>query len=177
MPIDNTTTVAFVAADGTEQVELTKPWQAVQDAGATPVLLSIEAGEIQLFNHLDKGEKRTAEQAAGSADPASFDALVLPGGVAGSDFLRADDGVVSFVRQFAATGKPLAAVCHAPWILIEAGLVAGRTMTSWPSLQTDLRNAGAEWQDKEVIVDGHLITSRKPDDLEAFSAALLEKLK
>ncbi len=176
MSISPQTRVAFIATDGTEQAELTQPWQAVKDAGATPVLLSSETGEIQLFEHIDKGETRTVEQAVKDADPASFDALVLPGGVAGADFLRADDDVVSFVRTFAASGRPLAVICHAPWILVEAGLARGKTLTSFPSLKTDLVNAGAEWVDREVVVDGNLISSRKPDDLEAFSKALLQQL-
>ena len=176
MSISSDTRVAFIATDGTEQAELTQPWQAVVDAGAAPVLLSSGTDEIQLFQHIDKGETRTPDQAVKDADPASFAALVLPGGVAGADFLRADADVVSFVKAFAASGRPLAVICHAPWILVEAGLTEGRRLTSFPSLQTDLRNAGAAWVDEEVVVDGNLITSRKPDDLPAFSKALLEKL-
>jgi protease I len=168
-------TVAFlVAAEGIEQVELTEPWKAVEEAGATPRLLSPETGTVQAFQHLDKGDTFDVDEAVAQADPASYDALVLPGGVANPDALRTDKGAVDFVRAFLESGKPVAAICHAPWTLIEAGVVEGRTLTSWPSLQTDIRNAGGTWVDEEVVLDGNLLTSRKPDDLPAFNARLVE---
>jgi protease I len=168
-------TVAFlVAAEGIEQVELTDPWRAVQEAGGTPRLLSPESGTVQAFNHLDKADTFDVDEPVGNADPASYDALVLPGGVANPDALRTDKGAVDFIKAFFESGKPVAAICHAPWSLVEADVVRGRTLTSWPSLQTDLRNAGATWVDEEVVVDGNLVTSRKPDDLPAFNAKLCE---
>ena len=168
-------TIAFlVASEGIERVELTDPWKAVTDAGATPVLLSPKAGEVQTFNHLDKAEKRPVDKTVASASVDDYDALVLPGGVANPDALRMDEGAVSFIRDFVESGQVVAAICHAPWTLVEADVVRGRQVTSWPSLQTDLRNAGAEWVDKEVVVDGNLITSRNPDDLPAFNSQLLE---
>ncbi len=171
------TTVAFlVAAEGIEQVELTEPWKAVQKAGGTPKLLSPEPGQVQAFNHLDKGDTFDVDQTVGDADPGAYAALVLPGGVANPDALRTDKGAVDFVLTFVESGKPVAAICHAPWSLIEAGVLQGRTLTSWPSLQTDIRNAGGTWVDEEVVVDGNLLTSRKPDDLPAFNARLIEQL-
>jgi protease I len=167
--------IAFLAADGVEQVELTEPWKAVEKAGAEPVLLSLEAGEIQAFEHLDHGDTFTVDEEVAKADPADFDGLVLPGGVANPDFLRADRDAVAFVRAFFDRGKPVAAICHGPWTLIDAGVVKGRTLTSWPSLRTDLRNAGATWVDEEVHVDQGLVTSRNPDDLPAFCAKLVEE--
>jgi protease I len=170
-------TVAFlVAPEGIEQVELTSPWEAVVDAGGTPRLVSTEAGEVQAYNHLDKADTFRVDEVVGSADPSSYDALVLPGGVANPDALRTDAKAVDFARTFVASGKPVAAICHAPWTLVEAGVQQGRRLTSWPSLQTDIRNAGGEWVDEEVVVDGNLITSRKPDDLKAFNQALLDAL-
>jgi protease I len=167
--------IAFVATDGVEQVELTEPLKAVQQAGAETEIVSIEAGEFQGFNHLDKGDTFTADKAASDADASDYDGLVLPGGVANPDFLRQDEDVVRFVRGFFEQGKPVAAICHGPWTLIEADVVRGRTVTSWPSIQTDLRNAGAEWVDEEVVVDSGLVTSRKPDDLPAFNAKAVEE--
>jgi protease I len=168
-------TVAFaVAPEGIEQVELTEPWQAVQQAGGTPRLLAPESGQVQAFNHLDKADTFDVDATFDSVSVDDFDALVLPGGVANPDALRMDAGAVSFIGDFVRSGKPVAAICHAPWSLIEADVVRGRTMTSWPSLQTDLRNAGADWKDEELVSDGNLITSRKPDDLPAFCAALVE---
>jgi protease I len=168
--------VAFLTAnEGVEQVELTEPLKAVREAGAETELLAPEAGEIQAFNHLDKGDTFEAERAVGDADASEFDALVLPGGVANPDQLRAKPEAQKFVRAFFEAGKPVAAICHGPWTLIDAGVVEGRTLTSWPSLQTDLRNAGATWVDEEVHVDQGLVTSRKPDDLEAFNAKLVEE--
>ncbi|WP_377641218.1 type 1 glutamine amidotransferase domain-containing protein [Oryzobacter terrae] len=170
-------TVAFlVAPEGIEQVELTAPWEAVEGAGARPVLLSTEGGTVQAFHHLDQGDTFDVDALVGDADVADYDALVLPGGVANPDALRTDEAAVAFVRDFVASGKPVAAICHAPWTLVEADAVRGRAVTSWPSLQTDLRNAGATWTDEEVVVDGNLITSRNPDDLPAFNRALLDAL-
>jgi protease I len=168
--------IAFLAAEGVEQIELTEPWKAVEEAGGTPELVSLEAGHVQAFNHLDKGDEFPVDQTAERADAAAYDGLVLPGGVANPDFLRTDPHAVGFVREFFEAGKPVAAICHAPWTLIEADVVRGRTVTSWPSLQTDLRNAGATWVDEEVVVDGGLVTSRKPDDLPAFCAKAVEEL-
>ncbi len=173
--------VAFlVASEGIEQVELTQPWQAVIDAGGQPVLLSPEAGSVQAFNHLDKADTFAVDLTVAEADLDDFAALVLPGGVANPDALRADAAAVAFIADFVSSGKPVAAVCHAPWTLIEAACVSGRTLTSWPSLRVDLTNAGATWVDREVVVDeqgaGALITSRNPDDLPAFSAALVARL-
>lgn len=168
--------VAFlVANEGVEQVELTEPLKAVREAGAETELLAPEAGEVQAFNHLDKGETFTAERSVGDADASEYDALVLPGGVANPDQLRTSEAAVGFVRSFFEAGKPVGAICHAPWTLVEAGVVDGRTVTSWPSLQTDLRNAGAEWVDEEVHVDQGLVTSRKPEDLDAFNAKIVEE--
>ncbi len=170
----NGRTIAFlVAPEGIEQVELTEPWAAVEQAGGTPRLLSLEPGEVQAFHHLDKGDTFSVDAVVGDADPASYDGLVLPGGVANPDALRTDEDAVAFVREFVRSDRPVAAICHASWTLAEADVVRGRRMTSWPSLQTDLRNAGAEWVDEEVVVDGNLVTSRKPDDLPAFNEAML----
>jgi protease I len=161
--------VAFVVAnEGVEQVELTEPWKAVVDAGGEPVLIAPKDGTVQAFDHLDKGDTFDVDETTTTAEPGRFDAVVLPGGVANPDQLRTDDAAVRFVRAVADAGKPVAAICHGPWTLIEAGLVDGKRMTSWPSLQTDLRNAGADWVDEQLVVDGQLTTSRKPDDLPAF---------
>jgi protease I len=169
--------VAFlVAAEGIEQVELTEPWKAVQEAGGSPKLLSPKPGKVQAFNHLDKADTFDVDAPVADADPASFEALVLPGGVANPDALRMNKDAVEFVRSFVESGKPVAVICHGPWTLVEAGVLSGRTITSWPSLQTDIRNAGGTWVDEEVVVDGNLISSRKPDDLKAFNAKLLEAL-
>jgi protease I len=168
--------VAFLATEGTEQVEWEQPWAALKSAGASPVLLTPGGGDVQFFDHIDRGKSVPADEDLAHANPRAFDALVLPGGVIGSDFLRADDQVVTFVREFSETGRPIAAICHAGWILIEAGVVKGKTLTSYPSLQTDLANAGANWIDKEVVQDGPLITSRRPDDLEAFSKTIISHL-
>jgi protease I len=171
----NGRTIAFlVAPEGIEQVELTEPWAAVEKAGGTPRLLSIEPGEVQAFNHLDKADTFPVDAVVGDADPEAYDGLVLPGGVANPDALRMDEDAVTFVKDFMESGRPVAAICHAPWTLVEADVVRGRRMTSWPSLQTDLRNAGADWVDEEVVVDGNLVTSRNPDDLPAFNDAILE---
>jgi protease I len=168
--------IAFLMAnEGVEQVELTEPLEAVREAGADAELLAPEAGEIQAFNHLDKGDTFNADRAVGDADASEFDGLVLPGGVANPDQLRTKPEALEFVRGFFEAGKPVGVICHGPWTLIDAGVAEGRTLTSWPSLQTDLRNAGAEWVDEEVHVDQGLVTSRKPDDLEAFNAKIVEE--
>ena len=168
--------IAFLAAnEGVEQVELTEPMRAVREAGAEAELLAPEAGEVQAFNHLDKGDTFEADRAVGDADPSEYDGLVLPGGVANPDQLRMKPEALEFVRGIFAAGKPVGAICHAPWTLIEAGVAKGRTLTSFPSLQTDLRNAGAEWVDEEVHVDQGLVSSRKPDDLEAFNTKIVEE--
>ena len=168
--------IAFLAAEGVEQVELTEPWKAVEQAGGTPELVSLEPGHVQAFNHLDKGDQFPVDHVAEQASAEDFDGLVLPGGVANPDFLRMDSNAVEFVRRFFEAGKPVAAICHAPWTLVEADVVRGRTITSWPSLRTDLRNAGATWVDEEVVVDNGLVSSRKPDDLPAFCAKLVEEM-
>ena len=168
--------VAFLATDGVEEVEYTEPRKAVEAAGGTAELISIKDGEIQAVNHMDKAETYKVERQVKDVNVDAYDALVLPGGVANPDFLRADENAVRFVREFVNSGKPVAAICHGPWTLVEAGVVNGRTMTSWPSLRTDLANAGATWVDEEVQIDGTLVTSRKPDDLPAFCDALLDKL-
>jgi protease I len=171
-------TIAFlVANEGIEQVELTEPWKAVEQAGGTPKLLAPETGKAQAFNHLDKADVFDVDQAVSEARPEDFDGLVLPGGVANPDNLRTHPEAVEFVRSFTAAGKPVAAICHAPWTLIEAGAVAGKQLTSWPSLQTDIRNAGGTWADEEVIVSTEggyqLVTSRNPDDLPAFNREMV----
>ena len=167
--------IAFLATDGVEQVELTEPRKAVEAEGAETKLLSLEDGEIQGFEHLDKGDTFTVDGTVADADPSAFDGLVLPGGVANPDHLRMDDDAVAFVRAFFEAGKPVGAICHAPWTLIEARVVDGLEVTSWPSLKTDLENAGANWTDKEVVVDKGLTTSRKPDDLPAFCEKIVEE--
>ncbi len=166
----------LVANEGVEEVELTSPRDALREAGAEVELLAPETGRIQAFNHLDKGDSFSPDGTVGEADPGNYDGLVLPGGVANPDQLRTDTDAVQFVRSFFEAGKPVGAICHGPWTLINADVVDGRTLTSWPSLQTDLRNAGAEWVDEEVHVDQGLVSSRKPDDLEAFNAKLVEEL-
>ena len=167
--------VAFLATDGVEQVELTEPRKAVEDEGAETELVSLEDGQIQGFEHLDHGDKFDVDRTVKDADASDYDALVLPGGVANPDFLRADEDAVAFTRAFFEAGKPVGAICHGPWTLIDAGVVDGLKVTSWPSLKTDLRNAGAEWVDEECVVDRGLTTSRKPDDLPAFCAKIVEE--
>ena len=168
--------VAFlVAAEGIEQVELTEPWKAVTDAGHEAVVVSPEAGEVQMFNHLDKGDTKPVDVTVADAKVEDFDALVLPGGVANPDQLRTDDPAVSFLRSFAETGRPIAAICHGPWTLVEADVVKGRKLTSFQTVKTDIRNAGGEWVDVEVVVDKGLVTSRNPKDLPAFCAKIVEE--
>ena len=170
--------IAFlVATEGIEQVELTEPWAAIERAGGEPVLVAPETGKVQAFNHLDKGDTFEATVATGDLDPSEYAGVVLPGGVANPDQLRMDEAAVGFLRDWAAAGRPVAAICHGPWTLVEADVVRGKTLTSWPSLQTDVRNAGGDWRDEQVWrcdKDYSLVTSRKPDDLEAFNEALVE---
>jgi protease I len=168
--------VAFLATDGVEQSELTGPWRALEEAGAEPELLSLKPGTIQMMQHDDKGDTFPVDKTVAEANSADYAALVLPGGVANPDKLRQDKNAVQFAREFMAGDKLVAAICHGPWLLVEADAVRGRKLTSWPSLQTDIRNAGGEWSDREVITDEKLITSRKPADIPAFSKAIVEAL-
>ena len=177
----NDVRVAFLTAnEGVEQAELVEPWNAVEGAGATAELVSLEAGKVQAFNHLDRADVFAVDVTVADADPTRYDALVLPGGVANPDALRMDPAAVAFVRAFFDAGKPVAVICHGPWTLIEADVVRGRRLTSWPSIKTDLRNAGADWVDEPVVVchegPNVLISSRKPEDLPAFDAAIVETL-
>jgi protease I len=179
-PTLNGKTIAFlVAPEGIEQVELTEPWQAVQDAGGTPRLVSTDSGTVQGFQHLDKADTFDVDDTVDGKSSADYDGLVLPGGVANPDYLRTQPAAVAFAKSFFDAGKPVAAICHAPWTLVEANVVGGRRMTSWPSLRTDLRNAGADWVDEEVVVCENgpnvLVTSRKPDDLKAFCGEVVDR--
>ena len=167
--------IAFLQTDGVEQVELMGPLEAIQGEGADTTLVSLEQGEFEGFNHLDKGDTFTADVAVADADAGDYDGLVLPGGVANPDFLRVNEDAVAFVRSFFEQAKPVAAICHGPWTLVEAGVLQRRTITSWPSLRTDITNAGGTWVDEEVHVDQGLVTSRKPDDIPAFSAKAIEE--
>jgi protease I len=167
--------VAFLATDMVEQVELTEPWKAVQEAGATPELVSLREGEIQGFNHYDKADTFKVDRTVEEASADDYDALVIPGGVGNPDTMRMDENAVEFTRQFFEQGKPVGVICHGPWMLIEAGVVRGRKVTSWPSLRTDIRNAGGEWVDQEVVVEQGLVTSRKPADLPAFNEKIVEE--
>jgi protease I len=167
--------IAFLATDGVEQVELTEPRKAVEEEGADTELISLEDGEIQGFEHLDKADTFKVDKTVSDADAADYDGLVLPGGVANPDHLRTDQDAVTFVRAFFEAGKPVGAICHAPWTLIEADVVDGLKVTSWPSLKTDLKNAGANWVDEEVVVDKGLTTSRNPDDIQAFNEKIVEE--
>jgi protease I len=167
--------IAFLATDGVEQVELTEPLKAVRDAGAEVDLISLKKGEFQGFNHLDKGDTFPVDRAVSDASADDYDGLVLPGGVANPDVLRTDADAVGFVRSFFEAGRPVASICHGAWTLVEADVVKGRTLTSWPSIRTDIENAGGAWVDEEVHTDRGLVTSRKPDDLPAFNAKLVEE--
>jgi deglycase len=169
--------VAFLATDMVEQVELTEPWQAVEQQDWQPELVSLRPGTIQGFKHYDKADTFRVDRVVEEASADDYDALVIPGGVGNPDTMRMDENAVSFVRAFAAAGKPMAVICHGPWMLVESGVVRGRRVTSWPSLQTDIRNAGGTWVDEPVVVDNGLVTSRKPDDLPAFCAKLVEEVK
>jgi protease I len=167
--------IAFLATDMVEQVELTEPWKAVEQAGGTPELVSLEKGEIQGFNHYDKADKFSVDRTVEEASPDDYDGLVLPGGVGNPDRLRMDENAVQFVRDFVEGGKPVGVICHGPWTLVEADVVRGRTLTSFPSVKTDIRNAGGNWVDQEVVVDDNLVSSRWPDDLPAFNKTLVEQ--
>jgi protease I len=167
--------IAFIATDMVEQVELTEPWKAVIDEGATAELVSLEEGEIQGFDHYDKADTFKVDRTVEEARADDYDALVVPGGVGNPDTLRMDENAVAFVRAFFEQGKPAGVICHGPWMLVETGVVRGRTVTSWPSLRTDIRNAGGNWIDREVVVDDGLVTSRKPADLPAFNAKIVEE--
>jgi protease I len=171
--------IAFlVANEGIEEVELTEPWKAVERAGGRPELVATKPGTVQAFHHLDKADTFPVDRTTSEITVDEYDGVVLPGGVANPDQLRTDDAAVRFLRAFAAAGRPVAAICHGPWTLVEADVVDGRTLTSWPSLRTDITNAGGEWVDEELRVDDSgpnvLLTSRKPDDLPAFCAAIVE---
>jgi protease I len=173
--------VAFlVSREGIEQAELTEPWNAVERAGGTPRLVSVKPGKVQAFKHLDRADTFNVDETAESADATAYDALVLPGGVANGDVLRWQEPARDFLRRFVATGRPLAVICHGGWILIDIDVVRGRRLTSWPSLATDYRNAGAQWSDEELVVDADgpftLISSRKPADLPAFSSELVAQV-
>jgi deglycase len=169
--------IAFLAADGVEEIELTEPWRAIEETGGTPRLVSLEAGSIQSFQQDEKGKTFPVDEAVQQADPDGFDGLVLPGGVANPDRLRLDRDAVAFVKSFVDSGKPIGVICHGPWTLVEAGVVDGRTLTSYPSLRTDIENAGGNWVDEEVHVEDGIVSSRKPDDLPAFCAKLVEELR
>jgi protease I len=168
--------IAFlVAQEGIEEVELTKPWEAVERAGGTPELIAPESGQVQAFNHLDKGSTFHVDRTLADARPGDYDGVVLPGGVANPDQLRTEQPALDFLKQIFGEGKPVGVICHGPWTLVEADLVRDRTITSWPSLQTDIRNAGGHWVDEEVVVDEGLVSSRNPDDLPAFCAKIVEE--
>ena len=167
--------IAFIATDMVEEVELTEPWQAVKDAGGEPELISIKSGEIQAFNHYDKSKKYKVDKEISSARMDDYDGLVIPGGVGNPDTMRMNDDAVEFVRSFFEAGKPVGVICHGPWTLVEADVLKGRTITSWPSLRTDIENAGGNWVDEEVHVDEGLTSSRNPDDLPAFCAKIVEE--
>ncbi|PZP55649.1 MAG: protease [Micavibrio aeruginosavorus] len=167
--------IAFLATDGFEQIELTRPWQDIKAAGATVELISLKSGEIQGMNHDERADKFTVDNVVSDISASDYDGLVLPGGVANPDNLRTDQDAINFVKDFFKQSKPVAAICHGPWTLVEAGVLEGRTVTSWPSLKTDIINSGGKWVDKEVQVDQGLVTSRKPEDLEAFCRKAIEE--
>jgi deglycase len=167
--------IAFLATDGFEQVELASPWTAIESAGAKPELISIKPGKIQGFNHDEKADQFEVDRTVDDVSAEDYDGLVLPGGVMNPDMLRMNETAVDFVRDFFKQGKPVASICHGPWMLVEADVVDGRKLTSWPSLKTDIRNAGGNWVDEEVVVDNGLVTSRKPDDLPTFCAKAVEE--
>jgi protease I len=166
-------TVAIIAADMVEQIELVEPRKALEEAGADVHLISMKAGEIQAFKHFDKADKYKVDKTIEEVHASDYDALMIPGGVGNPDEMRSDENMVAFTREFFEQGKPVAAICHAPWMLVEAGVVRGRMLTSWPSLQTDIRNAGGEWVDEQVVVDAGLVTSRNPSDIPAFNERMV----
>jgi len=168
--------VAILAADMVERVELVEPRKALEEAGAKTELISIHPGKIKSFNHFDPADEIAVDKTVEEVDPAEYDGLLVPGGVGNPDQLRGDENAVAFVRDFVAQGKPTAVICHGPWLLVEAGVVRGRKLTSWPTLQTDIRNAGGEWVDRQVVVDNGLVTSRKPDDIPAFNVKMIEEI-
>lgn len=167
--------IAIIAADQVEQVELVEPRKALDGAGAHTELVSMKAGTIQGMNHFDRGDELPVDRTIDDADASDYDALLIPGGVANPDLMRGDDRMVEFTREFFEQGKPVAAICHGPWLLVEVDAVRGRKVTSWPTLETDLRNAGADWVDEQVVVDSGLVTSRKPDDIPAFNDRMVEE--
>jgi deglycase len=169
--------IAFLATDMVEQVELTEPWQAIEAAGGKPELVSLEAGEIQGFDHYDKADTFHVDREVADVSPEEYDALVIPGGVGNPDTMRMDENAVRFVREFFRSGKPTGVICHGPWMLVEADVVRGRTLTSFWSIKTDVTNAGGDWVDREVVVDGSLVTSRNPEDIPAFNERLLELIE
>jgi protease I len=166
--------VAILAADMFERVELEEPRKALEDAGADVELVSIHDGDIQGFDHFEPASKVKVDRTVEEASPDDYDALLVPGGVGNPDQLRGDENAVAFVRALHDAGKPMAVICHGPWVLVESGIVSGKRVTSWPTLQTDIRNAGGEWVDEEVVVDGNVVTSRKPDDIPAFNREMLK---
>ena len=167
--------VAIIAADMVEQVELVEPRKALEEAGAETDLVSLKPGTIKAFNHFDPADDQKVDKTIEEVDASDYDALLIPGGVGNPDQLRGDENVVRFVQEFFAAGKPVAAICHAPWVLVEAGVVRDRKLTSWPTLQTDIRNAGGNWVDEQVVVDQGMVTSRKPDDIPAFVDKMIEE--
>jgi protease I len=167
--------IAIIAADMVERVELVEPRKALEDAGATTELISMKRGDIQSFNHFDKADKQKVDRTIDDADASDYDGLMVPGGVGNPDLMRGDKRMVAFTRAFFDAGKPVALICHGPWMLVEADVARGRKVTSWPSVKTDLRNAGADWVDEQVVVDGGLVTSRKPDDIPAFNVKMIEE--
>ncbi len=169
--------VAFLATDMVEQAELAEPWKAVEQAGGSPELISLEEGEIQAFDHYDKADTFQVDRTVEDASVDDYEGLVIPGGVGNPDTMRADENAVRFVRDFMESGKPLAVICHGPWMLVEADVVRGRKLTSYSSIKTDVKNAGGDWVDEEVVVDGNLVTSRQPDDIPAFNEKLLELIE
>ena len=168
--------VAIIAADMVEQVELVEPRKALEAAGAQTELISMKPGTIQGFNHFDKADTHKVDRTVEEADAGDYDGLLIPGGVGNPDLMRGDENMVAFAHAFFEQGKPVAAICHGPWMLVEAGVVRGRQLTSWPTLRTDIRNAGGNWIDEQVVVDGGLVTSRRPDDIPAFNAKIIEEL-
>ena len=167
--------VAILVADGFEQVEMTKPREALDEAGAETKIVSPKSGQIQGMHHADKGDKFDVDLTLDEARPENFDALMIPGGLMNPDQLRANNKALEFTRHFFQAGKPVAAICHGPWVLVDAGLVRGRKLTSWPNIQTDIKNAGGDWVNEEVVVDNGLVTSRKPDDIPAFNRKMIEE--